>query len=242
MDLGLNLALKHAIVQGISTGFSDFLTQKKVFESELLVSSAFAWMKSNYVDSSVAKNVPKSVKYEIKHVGSWKYIAFEVSVNGSIYRFVLKPPMVLDSLKNSEYYLFQDSIVNKEFVNSAEFKAEFSIPEQNTIEDSFLVMPEQMTLFEGKEEDRFYIITYDVDLKNGLNTIEIFVPYNGRAYAVDNLTDLITELDLTIPEELLKSENEYGPEDDSYFEIDPSNYGKLNIVRRPGKDKEKDKD
>lgn len=237
LDLGLDIEVKEAIVKGISTGYADFLTQQQVFEKELVVSTAFSWMRSNYIDSALAKNVPKKMKYEVKSAGAWKYIAFELLVENATYRFVIKPPVALESLKDGEYYLSENSQVNKKFVESEMFKQAFSIHEQ-TVLDECLSIPKQMTLFNGNEEDRFYIITYDVDIFNGLNEIEIYVPYEGNAYQVESLTNLVSELGVSVPEELLKSTKEYDVKSEKPDGIDSSQFETLKIIKRKDIDKD----
>ncbi|MEN2291595.1 hypothetical protein [Enterococcus faecalis] len=237
MDLGLDFEVKKAIVTGISSGYTNFLTQKKVLDDELVINSAFAWMKSNYVDSALAKNAPEKLKYEIKKIGSWKYISFELLVDGASFRFVLKPPMAIDSLKKDDYYLSENSLVNKHFVESPEFKKLFSISEQGVLDESIMI-PKQMTLFNGNIEDRFYIISYEVNNIQGIKSIEIYVPYEGVAYQVGSLTDLVSELGLSIPEDLLKSVKNYDMEDEELSGADSSQYETFKVIKSKNIDRD----
>lgn len=230
MEFGFSDDLKRTIVTGVVNGYTDFLLRRKLFEEELLISSAFTWMKSNYIDSSIARSIPENVKYQIRQKASWKYIVFDISHEGETYRFIMKPPAVFNSIKGSDYYLSKSVEVNEEVVKSREFKKLFNIVDQDVIDESFLVYNE-IELFDSKDFDRFYIISYEADVRKGIKSIEIYLPYEKSAYCVSVLTPLIDELGLSIPEELLDSKNEdtQVPEEPQFPNSD--SYSRFNVVR-----------
>ncbi|MGK9299646.1 hypothetical protein [Melissococcus plutonius] len=233
MELGFDDELKRSIVKGISDGLINFLTKKKILAEELKVSSAFVWMKSNYVDSSVADNVPKNISYNIEQVGSWKYISFEINRGKETYKFIIKPSMVLESLEDPNYYLTSYAEINKDLVESDEFKKKFSISEQIPLSKQLvidnLIVPK--SIVSDNNETRLYIISYDFNYEKGIKDIDIFIPYDGNAYLVDSLTDMVSELEVAIPENLLKSAVEPEVPYEEKEKVDQSMFGKLKIVR-----------
>ncbi len=230
MDFGFSNELKRTIVTGVMNGYTNFLLQRKVFEEELLISSAFTWMKSNYIDSSIASSVPENVTYQIKQKASWKYIVFDISHKDETYRFIMKPPTVFNSIKGSDYYLSKSVEVNEGVANSQEFKKLFNITDQDVIDESLLVYNE-IDLFDSEDFDRFYIISYEADVTKGIKSIEIYLPYGKSAYCVSVLTPLIDELGLSIPEELidLKSDGMDVPEEPQLPNSD--SYSRFNVIR-----------
>ncbi|EGO2574242.1 hypothetical protein IL086_002667, partial [Enterococcus faecalis] len=79
---------------------------------------------------------------------------------------------------------------------------------------------------------------YEVNNIQGIKSIEIYVPYEGVAYQVGSLTDLVSELGLSIPEDLLKSVKNYDMEDEELSGADSSQYDTFKVIKSKNIDRD----
>ena len=193
--------VRESIVKGIIAGYKDYVNERNEVKKRMVISDAYAFTKSNHIESQVAKHLENFVKYIKENAGpSWKYLKFifnkdelknedyfdekNVSVGKSL---------VADKNPKSKNYLEVLMAKNRD-INFGTVGEDFEIGHQMTA-DSIL-----FNIKEGSNRDinsYFLIITYRIDKESKqLAAIKQWLPNpeTNSAIMVDDLTELIEKV------------------------------------------------
>lgn len=182
---GFSEELNIQLVKGIEQGYSDYAEVRREKRSELLVSSAYAWVKGNHIEDQVAKE-PKEIGIDFKREKAgyaWEYLSFNepkdnyliLIKNASIIKGKSTKPLL--DVPNADNYLVKLSKIN----SSIDFD-EVKGAKQGTLTFFDLQMPSISTEDEEieklqKQYKHFYILTYTIDPDSRmLMDIDLWMP------------------------------------------------------------------
>ncbi|WP_399629798.1 hypothetical protein [Sporosarcina sp. SG10008] len=200
------------LVRGIEQGYSDYAEVRREKRSELLVSSAYAWVKGNHIEDQVAREL-KVLGIECKREKAgyaWEYLSFNepkknhliLIKNATVIKGKSTKP-ILD-IPNSDNYLVKLSKIN----SSIDFD-EVKGPKQGTLTFLDLQMPSLSTEDEEleklkKQYNHFYILTYTIDPGSRmLMDIDLWMPEfisssRVEMVKIDSLSEYIGQTDADI--------------------------------------------
>src|SRR5699024_11021781 len=136
------------IVDGLLTGYKDYLDIRQKMKKKLKVSAGFAFTKGNYIDDGIANEVTSFARFHEKKAGeSWRYLEFVFGErNPSL--FIIKNDYRLQQTfsgnkqkKTSQYLSNYAKINNRtlDFIRKGQIKVpNMSIQLQLPIEESKL--------------------------------------------------------------------------------------------------------
>lgn len=173
------------LVKGIEQGYSDYAEVRKEKRDELLVSSAYAWVKGNHIEDQVARELREiGIDFKTEKAGyAWEYLSFnEPKANNLILiknARVIKRKSTIPTLdtSNAENYLVGLSKIN----STIDFD-EVRGAKQGTLRFFDLQVPPISTEDEElevlkKEYKHFYILTYSIDSDSQmLMAIDLWMP------------------------------------------------------------------
>ncbi|HBE7719311.1 TPA: hypothetical protein KMV33_001935 [Staphylococcus aureus] len=198
--------VRESIVKGIIAGYKDYVNERNEVKKRMVISDAYAFTKSNHIESQVAKHLENFVKYIKENAGpSWKYLKFIFNMKNNI-MFILKnedyfdeknvsvgKSLVADKNQKSKNYLEGLMAKNRD-INFDTVEEDFKIRHQMTA-DSIL-----FNIKEGSNRDinsYFLIITYRIDKESKqLAAIKQWLPNpeTNSAIMVDDLIELIEKV------------------------------------------------
>ncbi|TFJ92405.1 DUF5986 family protein [Lentibacillus salicampi] len=219
------------IVDAIVEGYRDYIEHRKERYEKMIISSAFAWTKGNFIESKIAE-VNGDLTYKKAKAGlTWDYL-----------QFIQGDKKLLFLIKNAAYFnedSFSHAVLPNRSKSDGHLRSylhelskinrglEFSPSQQsqeNTTEQSMqlsLFVPENQV----KEEldrlqnvyNEFHILTYKIDKAYQISNIMHYLPNpdDNIAYRVEDLSDYILGAELTDEERGI-----IAPEPDSEF-VDP---------------------
>lgn len=177
--------LNMRLVKGIEQGYSDYAEVRREKRAELLVSSAYAWVKGNHIEDQVARELQDlGIEFKSEKAGyAWEYLSFNdldenhliLIKNVNIIKGKSTEP-VLDAL-NPDNYLVKFSKINSR-IDFDKLKG----AKQGTIAFPDLKLPETSTedvVLEKlrKQYKHFYILTYSIDPETRmLMAIDLWMP------------------------------------------------------------------
>lgn len=201
--------VRESIVKGIFAGYKDYVNERNEVKKRMVISDAYAFTKSNHIESQVAKHLENFVKYIKENAGpSWKYLKFIFNMDEekNNIMFILKnedyfdeknvsvgKSLVADKNQKSKNYLEGLMAKNRD-INFDTVGEDFKIRHQMTA-DSIL-----FNIKEGSNRDinsYFLIITYRIDKESKqLAAIKQWLPNpeTNSAIMVDDLTELIEKV------------------------------------------------
>ena len=116
------------IVDGIIKGYKDYLDVRKRAKEELMVSTAYAWVKGNHIDNSVYGMCCKSgiLDYKIDMAGyTWEYLQFTLEESDKKYLLFIKNSIMMYQTFNAKIaqrkknnYLYEYAGINNRFFQS----------------------------------------------------------------------------------------------------------------------------
>lgn len=202
----LSSEVNKAIVNGIMEGYNNYLEERKRAAKKYRIHTAFAWVKGNVIDDSVATLCePLGFECKVANAGvAWKYLQFKN-----------QGEKMLFLIKNAKY--FNSEAVNKgkdirgntkhnttnymEPLININAKVEFPNIEHFNFE---LQRQQQLQLFglddyQSIDEDsikdyqKFYILTYNIDANYMISEINLWMPNptDNIAYQVEDLSYLL---------------------------------------------------
>lgn len=200
----------------------------------MIISSAFAWTKGNFIESKIAEEKDKlNITYKKSKAGlTWDYLQFIQQDTNKL--FLIKNAAYFNpncfsqailATKNKgtrRTYLHELSKINYK-IFSKNNEESFSVSDNRQL--AFLVLENQVK--EELEEvqssfDEFHIITYEIDGSYQISKIMHYLPNptNNIAHAVDDLSEYISGAELTDEErEVIAPEQKRGIFDPSAFDI-----------------------
>lgn len=218
-ELNLPSGLNQKIVNGILTGYKDYLAVRIHAHKSLRVSSAYAWVKGNHIDSKVAdacESFP-NLQSSIELAGyAWEYIQFTLTKSSEKYMIIIKDNLATQKtfdgkpeLSNTNNYLYQLAGANNN-LNIPNYKT------QKQVQLELLGYPDLEHLSAiSTGLSRFYVVTYEVDnLSKMIKSINLTLPKQRTMNLVQvaDLTPLIENSNITItPEELSSVQNDQIP-------------------------------
>lgn len=182
----------------------------------MIISSAFAWTKGNFIESQIAETCKdQGFSYQRSKAGpTWDYLQFINDESKSL--FLIKNAIYFNASSfanskipipgkkqgNSRTYLQELSRINQHIDFSSRDKP--SIGRQTKVEQLSLVyvaeseVKEQLELFQS-EYKSFHILTYQLDYAHQITKIMHYLPNPGDniAYPVEDLSHHITGAELT---------------------------------------------
>lgn len=219
MDAALNLPkpLEQKIVTGIMIGYKDYLAIRKEAQNRLAVSTAYAWVKGNHIDSSVQKMVANEDNITVAHgmAGyAWEYLQFAYNAADVKSLIIIKNQRSTDKSFNgvpqpadTNNYLYQFAGINNPIVNRGKLPGR---PTNKTIQLE-LTMPElsaiqqHSPLKQPAGFSRFYIVTYELDNFKKIKSVMLNMPKQQEMslYPIMDLTPLIQSSDVDITDDEL---------------------------------------
>lgn len=207
----LSEELNESIVDGVIKGYKEYLQVRKEKAKELLIHSAYAYVKGNHIDHHVALECEKhGVEWKKSNAGvTWKFLEFGKQDEKAL--FLIKnaryfnPDAVTQgkdafgrTRSGKVSYMMEYAQLNggipfekidaKALKNSHASQIEFAI-----LEDGQLVYAEDIDIDELQRDSikRFYIVTYEIDQENYMiSSIKVWLPspHNNKAYLVQDIS------------------------------------------------------
>ena len=203
------------IVDGIIKGYKDYLDVRKRAKEELIVSTAYAWVKGNHIDNSVYDMCCKSgiLDYKIDKAGyTWEYLQFTLEESGKKFLLFIKNSIMMHQTFNEKIdqrkknnYLYEYAGINNRVFQSEDItklknekvvQLELTFPEFEAIKSKV-----PMSAPEGY--DAFYIITYEIDSQSKMiKNVSLTQPNQSdmSLYEIANLTPFIGKSEYKISE------------------------------------------
>lgn len=202
----LSLDFNKAIVNGVMRGYDNYLKERKRAAKTYRIHNAFAWIKGNLIDDSVATLCePLGFECKVANAGvAWKYLQFEH-----------QGEKVLFLIKNARYFNIEAVNKGKDIKgNTKKSKTHYMEPLININTrikfpiikqtNSNLNPNHQLQLFDLddyehiseesiKDYKRFYILTYSIDTNHMISEVNLWMPnpINNKAYQVEDLSHLL---------------------------------------------------
>lgn len=223
------------IVNAIVEGYRDYIEHRKERNREMIISSAFAWTKGNFIEDRIAKSGSElNVTYHKAKAGlTWEYLQF--SQNETKKLFLIKnaayfnekgfSQAVLPNKNQSAHrtYLHELSKINS--------KLEFPNNEQNLfvsgepVQLSLSIVENQIK--EGLEQiqssyNEFHILTYELDEAYQISKVMHYLPNptDNIAYKIEDLSNYISGAELSDEErEIIAPEQGHDILDPADFDI-----------------------
>ncbi|NBJ68893.1 MULTISPECIES: hypothetical protein [Clostridia] len=176
--------LAQGIVDGILLGYKEYLAVRREKKEELKISSAYAWVKGNHIDDSIARNIKEfGVKTNISKAGyAWGYLQF--TYNDEKILFIIKNGMKSGSkLPSNRKNNMENNYLSKlaQINRNADFtpaKGEDIVSEQMSFDD-FPIDDENLEkeITESTSKfDRFFIVSYTIDESKMIASIDLLLP------------------------------------------------------------------
>lgn len=193
VDLKFTHEQNQKIVDAILKGLKSYISERKVKEEEMIVSTGYAWTKSNHIENALGKELAElGISYDIKRISSWDYLQFLIA-NEKVLFLVKSPSFITKFQKKSKngnpHYIREYAKSNDDLIKTDDFQdrvvfkqlqLQFEIPE----------------ISDGKieEVDRSYIVVYEIDASGMVKSIKSYLPNSsGEMYQVEDLTTYINQ-------------------------------------------------
>lgn len=213
--------LLNSIVKGIVSGYKDYIEIRKEANKKLYISDAYAYIKSNHIDSEVASHVKSYIDFQKRSAGpAWKFLEFKEQSDYNEKRmvFILKNERYFDKNnvtfgknalsdkeKNEKKYL-ADYVEKNIDVDFQAKREEYKSVYQPNADDILFKPQKNKKVNEGEE---FYIVTYNIDVLSAqLNSVKLWMP-NPKDNKAIILRDLTEELN-----DILQSDETYSIDSD----------------------------
>lgn len=222
------------IINAIIEGYRDYIEHRQERNQEMIISSAFAWTKGNFIESRIAQEKDSlNITYKKAKAGlTWDYLQFVQQDTNKL--FLIKNAAYFDAncfsqailaTKNKgarRTYLHELSKINLK-IFSENNEQSFSVADNKQL--AFLVLEDQVK--EELEEvqssfDEFHILTYAIDEAYQISEIIHYLPnpINNIAYKVEDLSNYISGAELSDEErEVIAPEYKHDILDPAAFDI-----------------------
>lgn len=204
-DLSFTQDLTQQFVNGAMRGFTKYVRRRNKDMNDLLVSRGGAWMKGNFIDDGVAKELAHSdVKHQIKMAGySWEYLQFNffdkrLGVNNSL---IFKNYRTLTSgmhNRNNKLpdYLAKDALGNVDILKKNEeniHKTGESI--QLELLPSVSNNSQKAEVMVNDTQNRFYVVGYNLGRDGNIEFLKLLMPNpsTNSLVEIENWTKYIVD-------------------------------------------------
>lgn len=224
------------IVKAIIDGYREYIEHRRDRDDKMIISSAFAWTKGNFIESEIAETCEDiGFTYIFSKAGpTWQYLQFADHNTKSL--FLIKNARYFNTASfansnvpipgkeqgKSRTYLHELSKINRYIEFSPKYKPK-KLEQETKKQLSYLHVAEkgvseQLELFRSEYES-FHILTYELDAAQQITKIMHYLPnpHDNIAYEIADLSDYISGAELTDEERSVVA-----PEKDSF--IDPAAY------------------
>lgn len=204
------------IVKAIIDGYREYIEHRKDRDNKMIISSAFAWTKGNFIESKIAETCKEiGFTYIFSKAGpTWPYLQFIDHDTKSL--FLIRNARYFNSTNfanpkvpipgkeqgKSRTYLHELSKLNRYIEFSPEYKPK-KLQQENKKQLSILYITEkevseQLELF-SSEYESFHILTYELDAAQQITKVMHYLPNpaDNIAYEIADLTDYISGAELT---------------------------------------------
>jgi len=212
--------LNQRIVDGLMEGYREYLDIRRERSRAMKVSGAYAWVKGNHIDDSVANACESyGVESKLAKAGlTWQYLQFKqldekvlFIVKNARYFDEEQVDMGKDAKGNTKdakmSYMTKLMDINLD-IDFGVIKTEESngSVQLELIEDLYLSEADDIAIAKIESNfNRFYIITYEIDESQLISKISLLMPnpVNNKAYLIDDLINYVNAShELVIDEEL----------------------------------------
>ena len=213
---------KHSemIVKAMVEGYQKYVDLRLALSKKMMISSAFAWTKENFIESEVAEaSMRHGFTIKRSKAGpTWDYLQFSNAKNKSLFliknaNYFNQPGFVnskmsvpIRSRGDSPTYLQELAKINQ----GIEFSAIHKPNQENDFNQSNLMLSnaqesqinEQLELFRS-EYDSFHILTYQLDSAQQMHQVMHYLPnpIKSIAYLIEDLSYYISGSELTEQEQ-----------------------------------------
>ena len=176
--LEIPASIAQQLVDGLMGGYKDYLAERKQKQQSLTISGAFAWTRSNFIDSKISELVSKepSISSQPDKAGyAWEYIQFIHEQSNHRSLIIVKNARQLKRRFNNtnttvdkNNYLYQLAGINNELSaagllssrqTNGVIQLELALPDTNNAVVSLM----NQTAQKSSPFSKFYIVTYAVD-------------------------------------------------------------------------------
>ena len=215
------------IVDAILKGLKSYLAERKLKKEELLVSTGYAWTKSNHIETALGVELkPLGISYHVKRISGWEYLQFSIADEKVL--FLVKSPSFIDEFQKKgqsgkQHYIREYAKSNDNLIKSEDFQ------ERIVAKQMQLPLDEIPEIIDGEIEgvDRSYIVVYNIDFSGMVESIKSYLPNSsGKMYEVDNLTAYIeqspyafTEKDAAEAVDIFKNDQSIATDNTFEFEV-----------------------
>lgn len=182
------------VVDGLLSGYKDYLELRKDMKEKLEVSAGFAFTKGNFIDDGVAKNTSSFLKYKLEKAGeSWEYLEF-IFGEGKPSLFIIKNDYRLqqtfskDDKKKKSEYLFNYAEINKpvlSLVRKGQKRVTNLVIQLELPIGEPVISEEELAKYEN-----FYIVVYKTNVAKVIESVVLVLPDNetGELHEIQNLS------------------------------------------------------
>ncbi|MBO0588215.1 hypothetical protein [Sporosarcina sp. E16_8] len=212
--------LNQKIIDGLMEGYREYLDIRREKARVMKVSGAYAWVKGNHIDDSIANACESyGVESKLAKAGlTWQYLQFK-HLDEKIL-FIVKNARYFDEEQvdkgkgaNGKTRDAKMSYMNKLMeinldIDFGSIKTEESngSVQLELIEDLHLSESDDIAISAIESNfSRFYIVTYEIDENQLISKVSLLMPnpVNNKAYLIDDLIRYVNAShDLIIDEEL----------------------------------------
>lgn len=224
------------IVNSIVEGYRDYIEHRKDRHEKMIISSAFAWTKGNFIESKIAETSPElNLSYKKSKAGlTWDYLQFIHDETKKL--FLLKNAAYFNEncfsqavLPNKDVkgskrtYLHELSKINHglNFIASSQNQHTSEQSEQLSFFVADKQVKDELKQFQS-DYNEFHILTYRIDDAFQISEIMHYIPNpeNNIAYRVEDLSAYISGSELTDEErEVIAPEQDNDIIDPAAFDI-----------------------
>lgn len=224
------------IVTAIIDGYREYIEHRRDRDNKMIISSAFAWTKGNFIESEIATTCKDiGFTYILSKAGpTWQYLQFVDHETKSL--FLIRNARYFNSTNfanpkipipgkekgKSRTYLHELSKINRFTEFSPDYKPK-KLQQETKKQLSLLYIAEkevseQLELFKSDFES-FHILTYELDVAQQITKVMHYLPnpFDNIAYEIANLSNYISGAELTEEERSM-----IAPEKEDF--IDPAAY------------------
>lgn len=219
-DFKLPTLMAQRLVDGLMGGYKEYLAERKQKQQALTISGAFAWTRSNFIDSKISQlfSQDDTVDSQIDKAGyAWEYPQFIQESDSDRALIIVKNARQVKRNFNGatasidkNNYLYRLAGIN----NTWSAAGLLSGKPTDRVVQLELALPEATTDFEHLAEQvssnfsKFYIVTYEVDnVSKMISDIELTMPNQSKMTLspIQNLTPLISRSQFQINSEELET-------------------------------------
>lgn len=226
------------IVTAIVEGYRDYIEHRKDCHDKMVISSAFAWTKGNFIESKLAE-ISSDLKFKYKRAKAgltWDYLQF---INGEKKQlFLIKNAAYFNpncfsqavspnrkSIDSRRTYLYELSKINQNLQFPSDIHTENEFFNEESVQLSLFIseqhIKEDIENFHASFNE-FHILTYNIDEAYQISEIMHYLPNpaNNIAYEIENLSEYISGAELTNEErEIIAPDQDSDIMDPAVFDI-----------------------